>query len=88
MKQSLRAYYVRLIDVCLVIKMVLAVQRSCLVLISNVRFLNVDIDRMTRFMEGIGSGYIIIIIKEHFLKTIRTGLDKCIWQNLFFFSGG
>lgn len=55
-------------------------------LIGNMRFLDVDVDRMTHFMEGIGSGYIIIIIiKEHFLKTIRTGPDKCALQNHFFF---
>lgn len=53
---------------CLVIKMVLAVQGSCPVLISNVCFLDTGMKRMIRFIKGVGSGHyiIIIIIKELF----------------------
>lgn len=64
--------------------MVFAVQRTCPVLVSNVCFLGIGLERMT-FFKGIGRGYyiIIIIIKEHFLKTIRNGLDKCIAKIFF-----
>lgn len=86
LSEAVMASCVRLISVCLVIKMVLAVQRSCHVLISNVRFLGTGMKGMTRFVRGIGSGYciiiivIIIIITMHFLKTIRTGLGKSVLQ--------
>lgn len=67
--EAVMADGVRLVSVWLVIKMVLAVQRSCLVLISGVGFLGIGIERMTHFIKGTGRGCCVvsIISKELFL---------------------
>lgn len=44
------------------LKMVLAVQRSCVVLISDVGFLGIGIERMTHFIKGTGRGCCVVSI--------------------------
>lgn len=62
--EAVMADGVRLVSVWLVIKMVLAVQRSCLALIGDVRFLGIGIERMTHFIKGTGRGYCVVFISS------------------------